>query len=36
MSKDVWCQSCGQWYESDVEISECPFCYTFNYSGVEK
>jgi Zn finger protein HypA/HybF involved in hydrogenase expression len=29
----VWCQGCNQWYESEFPNSECPFCYTINYSG---
>lgn len=28
-----WCQGCNQWYTSETKASECPFCYTFNYSG---
>jgi len=35
MSKQVWCQGCNQWYEAEMRISECPFCYTINYAGEE-
>ncbi|MHA1789189.1 MAG: hypothetical protein ACTSXT_08175 [Candidatus Helarchaeota archaeon] len=36
MRKQIWCQSCGKWYESEICISECPYCYTFNYAGIEE
>jgi len=32
-SFQTWCMGCNQWYESELPHSECPFCYTFNYSG---
>ena len=31
----IWCQGCGKFYEDDMKISECPFCYTINYSEVK-
>lgn len=27
----VWCPACNKWYDTDLMISECPFCYTLNY-----
>jgi len=32
----VWCQGCNNGYESEMRASECPFCHTFNYSGIEE
>ena len=36
MKKDIWCQGCNQWYTTEEQTSECPYCYTLNYSGVEE